>query len=296
MVLVLRLRVVGGQILCARTAPRLGFVTDAERLSGYVDVWWRAVDDFTHLLETVPPEEWSTPTDLEGWDVHACAAHTAHLESVLAGGPEETIEFEVPAHVRGVLGAYTEQGVVARRDRTPDELINEIRESCTARRTALVASPPTDASARPEVIFGGVDWSWERLLRNRPLDVWMHEQDVRRALDRPGGLDSPAAEHTTAYLLESLGLVLAKRAGAPTGTSLVVEVEGHAPVGFVVDAEGRGVPLAHVPADPTVGLAMSRGTFVVLAGGRRTPEQVEVTVTGDPDLAARVLAAMAVTP
>jgi hypothetical protein len=41
---------------------------------------------------------------------------------------------------------------------------------------------------------------------------------------------------------------------------------------------------------------MSREAFVVLAGGRRTPEQVEVAVSGDADLATRVLAAMAVTP
>jgi uncharacterized protein (TIGR03083 family) len=271
-------------------------VTDAERLSGYVDVWWQAVDDFTHLLESVPPEQWSTPTDLPGWDVRACAAHTAHLESVLAGGPEETVEIEVPAHVRGILGVYTEQGVVARRDRTADDLINEIRESCTARRTALVAAPPTDGSARPEVIFGGVGWSWEQLLRNRPLDVWMHEQDVRRAVGRPGGLDSPAAQHTADYLLESLGLVLAKRAGAPAGSTLVAEVEGSEPVAFVVNADGRGVRLDHLPAEPTVRLAMSRETFVVLAGGRCGPDDVSVEVAGDADLAARVLAVMAVTP
>jgi uncharacterized protein (TIGR03083 family) len=271
-------------------------VEDSERLSGYVDVWWQAVDGFTHLLEQVPPEQWSTPTHLPGWDVHACAAHTAHLESVLAGGPEETVEIEVPAHVRGILGVYTEQGVVARRDHTADDLINEIRESCTARRTALVAAPSTDGSARPEVIFGGVDWSWEQLLRNRPLDVWMHEQDVRRAVGRPGGLDSPAAQHTADYLLESLGLVLAKRAGASAGSTLLAEVEGSEPVAFVVNADGRGVRLDHLPAEPTVRLAMSRETFIVLAGGRRGPDDVTVEVSGDPDLAARVLASMAVTP
>jgi len=271
-------------------------VTDAQRLSGYVDVWWRAVDDFTRVLEQVPPEQWSTPTDLRGWDVHACAAHIAHLESVLAGGPEETIEFEVPAHVRGILGVYTEQGVVARRDRTPDELVNEIRESSTARRTALLADPPTDGRARPEVIFGGVDWPWETLLRNRALDVWMHDQDVRRAVGRPGGLDSAAAQHTADYLLESLGLVLAKRAGAPPGSTLVAAVEGSAPVAFVVNADGRGVRLDHLPAEPTVRLAMSREAFILLAGGRRGPDEVTVEVTGDADLATRVLASMAVTP
>jgi uncharacterized protein (TIGR03083 family) len=271
-------------------------VTDAERLSGYVDVWWRAVDDFTHLLERLPAADWSAPTDLPGWDVHACAAHTAHLESVLAGGPEETDDVEVPAYVRGILGVYTEQGVAARRARTPDELITEIREACTTRHTELLASPPTDSRAKPEVIFGGVDWSWERLLRNRPLDVWMHEQDVRRAVRRPGGLDSPAARHSTEYLLESLGLVLAKRASATSGTSLVAEVEGSEPVAFVVDADRRGVRMEHVPDQPTVRLRMSREAFILLAGGRRPAEQVEVEIVGDEGLAAVVLGAMAVTP
>jgi hypothetical protein len=45
-----------------------------------------------------------------------------------------------------------------------------------------------------------------------------------------------------------------------------------------------------------VRLAMSREAFVVLAGGRRGPDDVSVEVSGDADLAARVLAAMAVTP
>jgi uncharacterized protein (TIGR03083 family) len=269
---------------------------DQERLRGYVDVWWLAVGDFLEVLEQLSPDEWSTPTDLPGWDVHACAAHTAHLESVLAGGPEETVELDVPAHVRGVMGVYTEQGVVARRDRTPSELISEIRESCTTRHDQLLGSPPTDGTAEPEVIFGGVGWSWETLLRNRPLDVWMHEQDVRRAVGRPGGMDSPAARHTADYLIESLAMVLAKRAGAAPGTTLVVEVEGSATAAFGVDERGKGVRLPVVPVDPTVRIRLSRETFVLLAGGRRTPEDVTFEVTGDSDLAARVLSAMAVTP
>jgi len=269
---------------------------DQERLRGYVDVWWRAVDDLLHLLEELPPDAWSAPTDLPGWDVHDCAAHTAHLESVLAGGPEETVEIEVPPHVRGIMGVYTEQGVVARRDRTPDELVTEIREACTARHTRLLSSPPTDGSARPEVIFGGVDWSWERLLRNRPLDVWMHEQDVRRAVGRPGGLDSPAARHTTDYLLESLAMVLAKRAGAPARTTLVVEVEGSDVAAFGVGEDGKGAPLAVVPEEPTARIRLSREAFVLLAGGRRRPDEVPYDVSGDADLAGRVLASMAVTP
>ncbi|MEZ5096507.1 MAG: maleylpyruvate isomerase family mycothiol-dependent enzyme [Nocardioides sp.] len=271
-------------------------MTDQERLSALVDVWWRAVDDFTHLLEELPPHAWSAPTDLPGWDVHAVAAHTAHLEAILAGQPEETLELDAPAHATTLMQLYTEQGVAARRDRSPDELINEIRASAAARRTALLAEPPTDPAAKPERIFAGVPWSWETLLRNRPLDVWMHEQDVRRAVGRPGNLDSPAAQHTTDYLLESMGMVLAKRAAAPPGTTVVVEVQGSAPAAFEVGADGRGRPLAEPPTEPTVRLVTDRETFVLAAGGRRTPAPGAVQLSGDEELGRRVVAGMAVTP
>ena len=271
-------------------------MSDRERLAGYVEVWWQAVEDFTALLEETPAALWSTPTDLPGWDVHAVAAHTAHLEGVLAGASEESIDVGAPDHARSLMGLYTEQGVVARRDRTPDELITEIRRSATIRKTALLADPPTDAAAKPDRIFGGIGWDWNTLLRNRPLDVWMHEQDVRRALGRPGGLDSPAAAHTAAYLVESMGYVLAKRVGAAPGTTLVVDVAGQPVSAFAVGEDGRGTLLPGPPAEPTVSLAMDRETFVLLAGGRREPADGAVTVTGDSDLAARVLDLLAVTP
>ena len=86
-----------------------------DRLSGYVDVWWEAVNDFTALLEKVPADAWGMPTDLPGWDVHAVAAHTGHLESLLAGHDHDDVEIGDAPHVRGALGQFTEQGVVARR-------------------------------------------------------------------------------------------------------------------------------------------------------------------------------------
>ncbi|MBA8805887.1 uncharacterized protein (TIGR03083 family) [Nocardioides ginsengisegetis] len=271
-------------------------MTDQRVLSGYIDVWWQAVNDFTAVLEQVPAEQWSTPTDLAGWDVQAVAAHIAHLEAILAGAPEETVEVGEPAHVTSLMGLYTEQGVVARRDRSPDDLINEIRSVTTARHTTLLADPPTDGTAKPATIFGGIDWDWSRLLRNRPLDVWMHEQDVRRAVGLPGGLDTPAAQHTADYLMESLGVVLAKRVGAPAGTTAVLEVTGSAPAAVVVDENGRGQQMAELPADPTVRLAMDREAWIVLAGGRRTPEAGAVTVEGDAALGKAVLEKLAITP
>lgn len=271
-------------------------VNDRDVLAGYVDVWWQAINDFTTLLEELPPEAWSQPTDLAGWDVRAVASHVAHLEGILAGAPEETADVGEPPHVTGLMGLYTEIGVVNRREATPDALINEIRSAATARHTALLADPPTDPAGRPEPIFGGVPWDWRTLLRNRPLDVWMHEQDVRRAVGRPGGMDSPAAVHTAEYLAESLGYVLAKRVGAPAGTTVVLDLEGSAPFAFAVNDAGRGERLAEVPAEPSVTLRMEREAFIRLAGGRCEPAPGTVSVAGDDALGARIVDAMATTP
>ena len=268
----------------------------SELLAGYVAVWWQAVNDFSDLLEELDEADWSAPTDLPGWDVKAVAAHVAHLEAILASGEEETADVGRPAHVRSPMSRYTEIGVVTRRDASPDSIINEIRSAATARHTALLADPPTDPAARPERIFGGVGWDWRTLLRNRALDVWMHEQDVRRAVDRPGGMDSAAARHSAEYLAEGLGYVLVKRVGAPAGTSVVLEMEGSAPYAFEVSDTGRGVRLDRPPADPTVRLLLDREAFIRLAGGRCDPEPGTIRVEGDPDLGQRVLGSLATTP
>ncbi len=271
-------------------------MNDHELLSGYVEVWWQAINDFIDLLEELDEADWSAPTDLPGWDVRAVASHIAHLESILAGADEETAEVGEPDHVTGVMGLYTEIGVVNRRDATHDAIINEIRSATTARHTRLLADPPTDADAKADPVFGGVDWDWRTLLRNRPLDVWMHEQDVRRAVGRPGGMDSVAARHTAEYLAESLGYVVAKRVGAPAGTTVVLEMEDSTPYAFAVNDAGRGERLATPPADPTAVLRMDREAFIRLSGGRCDPEPGTYGVFGDESLGAQILASLATTP
>jgi hypothetical protein len=109
-------------------------------------------------------------------------------------------------------------------------------------------------------------------------------------------MDSAAARHTAEYLAESLGYVLAKRVGAPAGTTAVLEMEGSAPYAFEVNDQGRGSRLGTPPADPTVRLLMDREAFVRLAGGRCDPEPGTVRVEGDQELGQRILDAMATTP
>lgn len=268
----------------------------SEKLQTYVEIWWQAIEDLTSLLEGLSADQWQLPTDLPGWDVHAVAAHNAHLEALLAGGQHVEVDVGEPEHVRSPMGVFTEQGVAARRDHSADDLINEIRESATTRHTALLADPPTDGAAAAPGLFGGMGWSTELLLRNRPLDVWMHEQDIRRAVGEPGNLDSTRCRHVVDYLSESMALVLAKRAKAEPGSTLVLNVAGHQPRAFVVGEDGRGSETVEIPAEPTVSLTMDAETFIILAGGRRGAGDRAVEVGGDAELAQRVIARMGVTP
>jgi hypothetical protein len=109
-------------------------------------------------------------------------------------------------------------------------------------------------------------------------------------------MDSVAARHTAEYLAESLGYVLAKRVGAPAGTTAVLELEGSAPYAFTVTDAGRGERLPEPPPDPALLLRMDREAFIRVAGGRCDPEPGTVSVEGDEALAERVLDAMATTP
>ena len=124
--------------------------TDQDRLAALVAIWWGAVDSFTRVLEHVADDQWSTPTDLPGWDVRAVASHVAHLERVLATGVEEQAEIgdPPPAHVAGLLGHYTEIGVVN-------------RNTLVQRETRYQEQWRYDATAERWWITGGLPEFWK---------------------------------------------------------------------------------------------------------------------------------------
>lgn len=271
-------------------------MSDRELLAGYVETWWSSVGDFLTLVDGLEPADWSRPTDLAGWDVHAVTAHVTHLESLLSGGPDETADVADLPHITSPMGKFTEIGVITRRDREPASIISELRAAAGTRRAALLAEPPTDADAPADGMFGMIGWNQRTLLRNRPLDIWMHEQDIRRAVGRPGGMDSAGAQHTADYLSESFGFILGKRVGPPPGTTAVLAVAGSAPVSVEIGEDGRGRRTETVPDTPTVRIDIGREDFIVLAGGRRAAEQGSVVVTGDQGLGQQVVAQLATTP
>lgn len=272
--------------------------SDADRLSSYVDAWAASVDETVALLRSLADEDWDRPTDLAGWDVRAVAAHLAHLESELAGNEQDPVEVPELEHITSPMGYYTEAGPIVRREWPTAQIVDELESAAATRLKELRDSPPADGAGAPTRTPGGIGWDWNTLLSNRVVDVWMHQQDVRRAVGRPGGMDSPGAEHTVSVFARAFGYTVGKRVSPAPGTSVALDVTGRRPVHLAVhvDPSGRAVPSATTAETADVTLTMDLETYVVLAGGRRAPADVDVKVHGDEELGRRILAAMPVTP
>jgi uncharacterized protein (TIGR03083 family) len=267
-----------------------------DRLVRLVEIWHHACTDFVALAREIPPEQWQLPTDLDGWCVKDNVAHTAHLEAVLAGAPEETLAVAEAPHLSSPTSFYTEQGVLARRDRDMETLTAELEQAVAARYSALQAEPPTDPKAAPPKTPGDAPWDFQTLLNNRPVDVWMHEQDIRRAIRRPGGYDSPVADHVLRTLGRSLSMVVGKRVSPPIGTTVRLEVpEAGLSWSARVGDDGRAAPVDD-DVEATTTVTLSPEDFVVLAGGRRPPSATQPLIAGDEELGQRLLESMAVTP
>ena len=60
----------------------------------------------------------------------------------------------------------------------------------------------------------------------RVFDSWVHEQDVRRALDRPGGSGNRASALALDRVQGAMPFVVGKKAACPDGTAVRFEVSG----------------------------------------------------------------------
>ena len=60
----------------------------------------------------------------------------------------------------------------------------------------------------------------------RVYDSWVHEQDVRRALDRPGGSGNAASAISLGRIQDAMPFVVGKKAGCAEGTAVRFDVSG----------------------------------------------------------------------
>lgn len=263
-----------------------------------LNIWQGSLLAIVDLTAEATPEQWSAPTPCPGWSVGDVVAHVIDIEQVLGQEPrpDHVPDFADLPHATGDVGRFTEVGVDWRRGRTPQDVVAELRDTIERRRAQLDSVPVGAEVLSP---FGRPT-SMERLLSMRILDTWVHEQDIRQGLAQPGGMDSPGAIVTLQQFLGGLPKVWAKQAHAPEGTTvhLVIADAGRGIEAWaVVGTDGLGATCAPVP-DPTVEVTMTWHDYLALSAGREDSSDVmgRVTVRGDGELGARLLAAMTQTP
>ncbi len=259
--------------------------------------WQSASDDFLDLVTPLSQAEWDAPTALPGWSVGDIVAHVGWIEGLLMGetDPPHEPDWAALPHAVTDFGRITEIPVDMRRSWTREAVLIELAERIS-RRAEELAAGPHDASLEVMGPLGRAPLGI--VLRMRTLDTWVHEQDIRDALGRPGHLDSAGARATAAQLLPGLGKVWAKRAGAQAGDVLEVRItgpgiEGGAIVAVGDDGRARivGDDLLDQAGESTVMLEMSWPAYLALSCGRGdpTPWRDQVSVSGDPGLAERTL-------
>ena len=255
----------------------------------HLEATWASIQA---LCADLTEAEWDTPTGCPGWTVKDNISHLVDYEAGAIGRPRPD---HVPAglsHVKNALGESNEVGVDARRGTSGAEVLAELAEVTAERLAGLRCL--TDDDFQREITTPAGPGTLNDMLTLRVMDTWSHEQDIRRALGRPGHDTGPVVDEAVGYFTRFLPLLVGKRAGAPEGSSVVLAIGDQDPVTITVTG-GRAGVVDSLSGEPTVALAMSAPTFAALVGGR-SDAPGDVVVQGDAGLGAAVIAALAFMP
>jgi uncharacterized protein (TIGR03083 family) len=226
---------------------------------------WRSISD---LCSTFTEKEWKTLTDCPQWTVQDHVSHMLGTESrVFLGRPMPEHTPQDMRHVKNDIGWMNETWVDSRRAWLGAKVLAEFREVTGERLKALRAMREADFSTPTQTPIG--PGTVRDFLHIRIFDCWVHEQDIRRAVGRPGNLEGPVARHSVGRITSAMPFVVGKKAQAPPGTTVVFEITGPAGDTLPIGVEGtRARRLDALPATPTVRLTMDVETFNCLGCGR----------------------------
>jgi len=252
-------------------------------------------DCIAALLADLSEDEWRTATDLPGWDVHAVVAHMVGAESMLLGlaTPEPDVDLATVEHVRNFVGAINEPWVRSLRSESGAQMLARFRDVTAQRRAALAAVPEDEWNTRTQTPAGPD--SYGRFMRIRAFDCWMHEQDIRAALDRAPSaaqLSTADARVSLDEMAASMSFVVGKKGQAPDGSRVLLELTGPLSREIRVAVDGRAALVEDFGgAEPTTVVTLDGLQFTRLAGGRGlvSYRPAEVEYTGDDAVGKRIV-------
>jgi uncharacterized protein (TIGR03083 family) len=235
-------------------------------------------------------------TDCPGWTVRDQLSHLIGVERMLLGEAPPPPMDVLPDHVRNGFAELNEPWVEARRRLAGNEVLAEFI-SVTGRRIHELRTMPPEG-------FDVVSWSpvgevpYRDFLATRVLDSWAHEQDMRRAVGRPGGRNGVGEQAVLDRCERTMPFVVGKRVAPPDGTTVRFVVTGVLGRQVTVAvAEGRAEAVPGDDGVATATLITDQETFWRLGFGRIEPTRAlaagQARVAGDIALGNRVLESMA---
>jgi uncharacterized protein (TIGR03083 family) len=253
---------------------------------------WDSIDA---LLDGLPESGWQAATPLPGWCVRAVVSHIIGTESFLEGiaPPQPDIDVKALEHVRNDIGAMNECWVRHLSGESGSSVLERYRALIGKRREVL-QSMSEDVWNAPTPTPAGMD-SYGRFMRIRVFDCWMHEQDIRMALQRPSSddeLDGPALRLSLDEIAATIGFVVGKLAKAPDGSRVQFDLTGPLPRSIRVSMDGRAQVVDDFGGlEPTATIQLDALQFTRLAGGRpMCPARAQdIELGGDKDLAAHIV-------
>ncbi|MFD0505390.1 maleylpyruvate isomerase family mycothiol-dependent enzyme [Streptomyces chiangmaiensis] len=183
-------------------------------LQPYADAWTHSIEAISELVQPLVDGEWNRRTPCPGWSVRDVVSHVIGMDCEMLGDPRpiHTLPRDL-FHVTNEHQRYMEMQVDVRRHHTAPEMTSEL-EYTIIRRNRQLRNETRDPDSKVRGPLG-TEQTLEEAMRYRAFDVWVHEQDLRAALGRPGNLDSPGAYIARDELLAALPKVVAEHAGAP---------------------------------------------------------------------------------
>ncbi|WP_373139733.1 maleylpyruvate isomerase family mycothiol-dependent enzyme [Mycobacterium marinum] len=260
-------------------------------LAGLFAVW----DSIDALLDGLPEADWQAKSPLPGWDVKAVVAHLIGTESFLMGvaAPEPDVDVSALGHVRNPIGVMNEFWVRHLCGESGASLLERFRTVTEKRRKALTDLSNEEWNAATTTPAGPD--SYGRFMRIRAFDCWMHEQDIRHALQQESSdeqLAGPASRLSLDEISTSMGFVVGKLAKAPEGSRVLFELTGPLTREIRVNVEGRAQVVDDFGGqEPTATIRIDGLQFTRLAGGRpKSPARSQdIEFGGDKDLAAHIV-------
>jgi uncharacterized protein (TIGR03083 family) len=229
--------------------------------------WWP-------LLESLAPDDWSRATACTLWNVQQMVAHQAGAYAGFAHWSEFRRQYgKPPARGRMPEDVLNDMQVADRANRTPAELVAELREAAP-RAIANRNRPPLRwmrAAGVPHPAFGFLRFSYMFDVVY-PRDTWMHRLDICRATGRPMQVSAAHDGRIVALVVRDLARTLAPKLG---GASVVYALSGEAGGAWRIGAN----------PEPSATIRMDALDFNVLASGRMTADEARrrqgVEIGGD---------------